>query len=85
MLDQRGDRKRGQAACRVPELASRKTCHQGLPRCEQQRCARPECARIPNEPYGFGNDARGRFGPPSFEEAAVAMGHVPVVTAVKLK
>ncbi|HRD53082.1 MAG TPA: DUF2141 domain-containing protein, partial [Flavobacteriales bacterium] len=21
---------------------------------------------IPNEPYGFGNDARGRFGPPSF-------------------
>lgn len=40
---------------------------------------------IPNEPYGFGNDARGRFGPPTFEDAAVTMGHVPVVTAVKLK
>jgi uncharacterized protein (DUF2141 family) len=40
---------------------------------------------IPNEPYGFGNDARGRFGPPSFEEAAVTVGHVPVVTSVKLK
>lgn len=40
---------------------------------------------IPNEPYGFGNDARGRFGPPSFEDAAVTIGHVPVVTAVKLK
>jgi len=40
---------------------------------------------IPNEPYGFGNDARGKFGPPSFEEAAVTIGHVPVVTAVKLK
>jgi uncharacterized protein (DUF2141 family) len=40
---------------------------------------------IPNEPYGFGNDARGKFGPPSFEESAVTIGHVPVVTAVKLK
>lgn len=40
---------------------------------------------IPNEPYGFGNDARGRFGPPSFEEAAVTLGQAPVVTAVRLK
>lgn len=40
---------------------------------------------IPNEPYGFGNDARGRFGPPPFQEAAVAIGTVPGVTAVKLK
>ncbi|MBK7945863.1 MAG: DUF2141 domain-containing protein [Flavobacteriales bacterium] len=40
---------------------------------------------IPNEPYGFGNDARGSFGPPSFEDASVTIGHVPVVTAVKLK
>ncbi len=40
---------------------------------------------IPNEPYGFGNDARGKFGQPSFEEAAVIIGQVPVVTAVKLK
>lgn len=40
---------------------------------------------IPKEPYGFGNDARGSFGPPSFAEAAVTMGQVPVVTSVKLK
>ncbi len=24
---------------------------------------------IPKEPYGFSNDARGRFGPPKFEDA----------------
>lgn len=26
---------------------------------------------IPNEPYGFSNDAKGSFGPPSFEKAKV--------------
>ena len=26
---------------------------------------------IPNEPYGFSNDAMGTFGPPSFEKAKV--------------
>jgi uncharacterized protein (DUF2141 family) len=26
---------------------------------------------IPNEPYGFSNDARGSFGPPSYEKAKV--------------
>ncbi|MBK9174867.1 MAG: DUF2141 domain-containing protein [Flavobacteriales bacterium] len=26
---------------------------------------------IPKEPYGFGNDAMGTFGPPSYEQAAV--------------
>lgn len=25
---------------------------------------------IPNEPFGFSNDARGSFGPPEFEDAA---------------
>ncbi len=40
---------------------------------------------IPNEPYGFGNDARGTFGPPAFEEAAIVIEQVPMVTAVKLK
>jgi uncharacterized protein (DUF2141 family) len=25
----------------------------------------------PTEPYGFSNDARGRFGPPKFEKAAI--------------
>lgn len=28
---------------------------------------------IPTEPYGFSNDARGRFGPPSFDAAAVSL------------
>lgn len=28
-------------------------------------------AGIPVEPYGFSRDARGRFGPPSFDDAAV--------------
>ncbi len=40
---------------------------------------------IPNEPYGFGNDARGSFGPPAFEQAAVTLDRVPVVTSLKLK
>lgn len=26
---------------------------------------------VPNEPYGFSNDARGSFGPPSFDKARV--------------
>lgn len=26
---------------------------------------------VPNEPYGFSNDARGTFGPPSFDKAKV--------------
>ncbi len=29
---------------------------------------------MPKEPYGFSNDARGRFGPPSFEEARFELG-----------
>lgn len=28
---------------------------------------------IPNEPYGFSNDAMGTFGPPSFEKAKVKL------------
>ncbi|MBS0455463.1 MAG: DUF2141 domain-containing protein [Proteobacteria bacterium] len=28
-------------------------------------------AGIPREPYGFSRDARGRFGPPPFDDAAV--------------
>ncbi len=28
-------------------------------------------AGLPIEPYGFSRDARGRFGPPSFDDAAV--------------
>ncbi len=29
---------------------------------------------IPNEPYGFSNDARGTFGPPSFEDQTFTVG-----------
>jgi uncharacterized protein (DUF2141 family) len=29
---------------------------------------------LPREPYGFSNDARGRFGPPSFDSAAFTLG-----------
>jgi uncharacterized protein (DUF2141 family) len=29
---------------------------------------------VPTERYGFSNDARGRFGPPSFGDAAVTLG-----------
>ncbi|MCK6616175.1 MAG: DUF2141 domain-containing protein [Cyclobacteriaceae bacterium] len=28
---------------------------------------------IPREPYGFSNNARGTFGPPSFEDARIAV------------
>ncbi len=29
---------------------------------------------IPNEPYGFSRNARGRFGPPTFEDMSVVVG-----------
>jgi len=29
---------------------------------------------VPTEPYGFSNDARGRFGPPAFDDAVVELG-----------
>lgn len=29
---------------------------------------------IPTEPYGFSRDARGTFGPPGFDDAAIALG-----------
>lgn len=29
---------------------------------------------IPQEPYGFSNDARGAFGPPKFEQAQIEVG-----------
>jgi uncharacterized protein (DUF2141 family) len=30
---------------------------------------------IPSEPYGFSNNARGRFGPPSFQAAAFKLSN----------
>ncbi|WP_312511482.1 DUF2141 domain-containing protein [Massilia sp.] len=40
---------------------------------------------IPKENYGFSRDARGRFGPPSFEEAAFAVNGETASAAVKLR
>jgi len=40
---------------------------------------------IPSENYGFSRDARGKFGPPSFEDAAIAVdGDGATVANVKL-
>jgi uncharacterized protein (DUF2141 family) len=44
---------------------------------------------IPSENYGFSRDARGKFGPPSFEDAAVPVrddgNGAATVAAVKLR
>ena len=38
---------------------------------------------IPKEGYGFSNDAKGRMGPPSFDDAAVEVGSgEPTRTAI---
>jgi uncharacterized protein (DUF2141 family) len=36
---------------------------------------------IPKENYGFSRDAAGRFGPPSFDEAAIQVADEALVTA----
>ncbi|MBD8628548.1 DUF2141 domain-containing protein [Oxalobacteraceae sp. CFBP 8753] len=40
---------------------------------------------IPKEPYAFSRDARGRFGPPSFEDAAFELRGEKAVTTIKLR
>ena len=40
---------------------------------------------IPNEPFGFSNNAMGNFGPPSFKQAAIEVGKEPVVIRLKLR
>jgi len=40
---------------------------------------------IPSENYGFSRDARGRFGPPDFSDAAVEVGDEPTVARIKLR
>jgi len=40
---------------------------------------------IPQENYGFSRDARGRFGPPSFEDAAFAVSGDAATAAIKLR
>ena len=39
----------------------------------------------PDEPYGFSNDARGRFGPPKFDKAAFDMGPANRVIEINLR
>lgn len=40
---------------------------------------------MPKEPYGFSRDARGRFGPPSFEDAAIEVGETQTTAGVRLR
>jgi len=39
---------------------------------------------IPSENYGFSRDARGRFGPPSFDDAAMPVRDEAVTATVRL-
>ena len=39
---------------------------------------------IPRSGLGASNDARGRFGPPSFKDAAVTVGPAPVTLTVNI-
>lgn len=40
---------------------------------------------IPKEPYGFSRDARSKFGPPGFADAAIEVGEAPVTATVRLR
>jgi uncharacterized protein (DUF2141 family) len=40
---------------------------------------------VPSEPYGFSNNARGQFGPPSFETAAFRCSHENGVMEIALR
>jgi uncharacterized protein (DUF2141 family) len=40
---------------------------------------------IPKEPYGFSRDARSKFGPPGFEDAAIEVGEALATTNVRLR
>jgi len=42
-------------------------------------------AGMPVERYGFSNNARGRFGPPSFEQAAFTLNAPRMTIAIELK
>lgn len=41
--------------------------------------------KIPKEPYGFSNNARGTFGPPSFEKAQIEIVNEGQEVAIRLK
>ena len=40
---------------------------------------------MPTEPFGFSRNARGRFGPPTFDELAFEMGEDDLVLEVELQ
>lgn len=40
---------------------------------------------IPNEPYGFSNDAAGTFGPPGFKDASFVVGAVRTSIRINMK
>lgn len=40
---------------------------------------------LPKEAYGFSNDARGRFGPPTFEAAAIDLPAAGIRSALTLR
>jgi uncharacterized protein (DUF2141 family) len=40
---------------------------------------------IPSENYGFSRDARGKFGPPDFGDAAIEVGDEVTVAKIKLR
>lgn len=40
---------------------------------------------IPKEGFGFGNDAMGTFGPPSFQKASIIIGEEPKIISIGLK
>jgi uncharacterized protein (DUF2141 family) len=40
---------------------------------------------IPKEPYGFSRDARSKFGPPGFEDAAIEVSEAPATATIRLR
>jgi uncharacterized protein (DUF2141 family) len=40
---------------------------------------------MPVEPFGFSNDARGTFGPPSFEKMSFAVGDASIALEIHLR
>lgn len=41
--------------------------------------------RLPIEPYGFSNNARGSFGPPSFKDAAFTLSEDSMTIEIQIK
>jgi uncharacterized protein (DUF2141 family) len=41
--------------------------------------------KLPTEPYGFSNNARGSFGPPSFKDAAITLGEENLTIEIQIK